>query len=159
VEPNLDVILARRLLREQGGAVHAVEVHKGCGRCDNCLKGMYTACLNYGDLNKVMAEYDISIFFVALQIDEYDCLERILKDVQGHLADIKVVPGAYEFLSLRGGIDQLDDIPIVSLQGSPLYGWNTVLKRIFDLILGASYWCFCLRSCSSLPFWARRDFR
>jgi len=30
----------------------AVEVHKGCGRCDNCLKGMYTACLNYGDLNK-----------------------------------------------------------------------------------------------------------
>jgi threonine dehydrogenase-like Zn-dependent dehydrogenase len=52
VEPNLDVILARRLLREQGGAVHAVEVHKGCGRCDNCLKGMYTACLNYGKLNK-----------------------------------------------------------------------------------------------------------
>jgi 2-desacetyl-2-hydroxyethyl bacteriochlorophyllide A dehydrogenase len=30
----------------------AVEVHKGCGRCDNCLKGMYTACLNYGNLDK-----------------------------------------------------------------------------------------------------------
>jgi L-iditol 2-dehydrogenase len=30
----------------------AVEVHKGCGRCDNCLKGMYTACLNYGNLAK-----------------------------------------------------------------------------------------------------------
>lgn len=30
----------------------AVEVHKGCGRCRNCLLGKYTACLNYGDLSK-----------------------------------------------------------------------------------------------------------
>ena len=26
----------------------AIEAHKGCGRCDNCVLGMYTACLNYG---------------------------------------------------------------------------------------------------------------
>ncbi|MDP1991504.1 MAG: alcohol dehydrogenase catalytic domain-containing protein [Syntrophales bacterium] len=30
----------------------AVEVHKGCGRCRNCLLGKYTACLNYGNLSK-----------------------------------------------------------------------------------------------------------
>ena len=30
----------------------AVEVHKGCGRCENCIKGWYTSCLNYGDLSK-----------------------------------------------------------------------------------------------------------
>jgi L-iditol 2-dehydrogenase len=29
-----------------------VEVHHGCGRCDNCLTGRYTACLNYGNLAK-----------------------------------------------------------------------------------------------------------
>jgi L-iditol 2-dehydrogenase len=28
------------------------EAHKGCGRCDNCLDGEYTACLNYGNLAK-----------------------------------------------------------------------------------------------------------
>lgn len=26
----------------------AVEVHAGCGRCQRCRQGMYTACLNYG---------------------------------------------------------------------------------------------------------------
>jgi L-iditol 2-dehydrogenase len=26
----------------------AVEVHAGCGRCERCRMGMYTACLNYG---------------------------------------------------------------------------------------------------------------
>jgi len=26
----------------------AVEIHAGCGRCERCRMGMYTACLNYG---------------------------------------------------------------------------------------------------------------
>jgi len=30
----------------------AVEIHKGCGRCRNCIMGNYTACLNYGNLAK-----------------------------------------------------------------------------------------------------------
>ena len=29
-----------------------IEVHHGCGRCDNCLVGKYTACLNYGNQAK-----------------------------------------------------------------------------------------------------------
>jgi L-iditol 2-dehydrogenase len=30
----------------------AIEAHRGCGRCDNCVLGMYTACLNYGNIAK-----------------------------------------------------------------------------------------------------------
>ena len=30
----------------------AIEAHKGCGRCENCVMGMYTACLNYGKVAK-----------------------------------------------------------------------------------------------------------
>lgn len=29
-----------------------IEAHHGCGRCDNCLVGRYTACLNYGNAAK-----------------------------------------------------------------------------------------------------------
>ena len=29
-----------------------IEAHSGCGRCDNCLAGKYTACLNYGNRAK-----------------------------------------------------------------------------------------------------------
>lgn len=29
-----------------------IEAHHGCGRCDNCLVGRYTACLNYGNATK-----------------------------------------------------------------------------------------------------------
>jgi L-iditol 2-dehydrogenase len=29
-----------------------IEAHRGCGRCDNCLVGRHTACLNYGNATK-----------------------------------------------------------------------------------------------------------
>ncbi len=90
----------------------------------------------YAELDQILVENKVDIFFIALPINEYDCLEELIRKLRGHLADVKVVPGAYEFLSLRGGIDELDDLPIISLQSSPLYGWNRVVKRIFDLIFG-----------------------
>lgn len=34
-------------------------------------------------------------------------------------------------------MDELDGLPIVSLQSSPLYGWNSVFKRAFDLGFGS----------------------
>ena len=34
----------------QEGDRVAVEPHKGCGRCENCLRGNYTTCLNYGKI-------------------------------------------------------------------------------------------------------------
>ncbi|MEY8339138.1 zinc-binding dehydrogenase [Lachnospiraceae bacterium 62-35] len=30
----------------------AVQAHKGCGQCSNCMEGNYTSCLNYGKLEK-----------------------------------------------------------------------------------------------------------
>ena len=90
----------------------------------------------YEDIDKILDEKDVDIFFIALSIHEYKFLESLIQKVRGRLPDIKVVPGAYEFLSLRGGVDELDGLPIVSLQSSPLYGWNSIFKRMFDLTLG-----------------------
>ena len=88
----------------------------------------------YEDLHKIFGETKIDIFFVALPITEYERLAFLLKELQNYSSDIKVIPGVYAFLGLRGGVDELDDLPIVSLQSSPLYGWNSVFKRIFDLL-------------------------
>jgi Undecaprenyl-phosphate glucose phosphotransferase len=90
----------------------------------------------YGDLGKILAKSRMDIFFIALPINEYSFFEGLIESLNGHLPDIKVVPGSYEYLSLRGGMDELGDLPIMSLQGSPLHGWSKVSKRIFDLVLG-----------------------
>jgi len=42
--------VAPDVIRLRVGDRVAGEPHKGCGRCENCLRGMYTTCLNYGNL-------------------------------------------------------------------------------------------------------------
>lgn len=92
----------------------------------------------YKDVDKYLNRMNVDIFFIALSINEYRYFEDLVKDVQGDLSEIKVVPASYEFLGLRGGMDALGDLPIMSLQESPLYGWDSVFKRMFDLILGTT---------------------
>jgi Undecaprenyl-phosphate glucose phosphotransferase len=90
----------------------------------------------YEDVDQILHGNKIDIFFIALGIDEYSSLPKLIRNTKGFLSDVKVVPGACEFITLRGGIDELDGLPIVSLQNSPLYGWNKFFKRAFDLIVG-----------------------
>ena len=45
-----DVVAIGRTVDEfQVGDRVVVEAHMGCRRCENCIRGMYTACLNYGN--------------------------------------------------------------------------------------------------------------
>lgn len=37
-----------------------IEPHKGCGRCQNCIIGLYTTCLNYGNKKKGHRHYGFS---------------------------------------------------------------------------------------------------
>jgi Undecaprenyl-phosphate glucose phosphotransferase len=90
----------------------------------------------YEDVDQILHDNKIDIFFIALGIDEYGSLPRLIQSTRGFLTDVKVVPGAYEFITLRGGVDELDGLPIVSLQDSPLHGWSKCFKRAFDLTMG-----------------------
>ena len=46
-----DVVALGRTVDEfQIGDRVVVEAHMGCRRCENCVRGLYTACLNYGNL-------------------------------------------------------------------------------------------------------------
>lgn len=92
---------------------------------------------HYEDLEQIIQERVVDLFFIALSIDEYGSFEKMVQKVLGQLPEVKVVPASYEFLGLKGGPDELDGLPLVSLQGSPLLGWDRVFKRIFDLLLGS----------------------
>jgi threonine dehydrogenase-like Zn-dependent dehydrogenase len=54
------VATASDVTRLKEGDRVAVEPHKGCGRCENCLRGLYTTCLNYGNLEMGHRHYGFS---------------------------------------------------------------------------------------------------
>jgi Undecaprenyl-phosphate glucose phosphotransferase len=39
-----------------------------------------------------------------------------------------------QYMSLRAGVEELDGIPIVNLRETPIQGWNSVIKRGFDIV-------------------------
>jgi exopolysaccharide biosynthesis polyprenyl glycosylphosphotransferase len=42
-----------------------------------------------------------------------------------------------EFAKLRGRVEEFEDLQIVTLQASPFEGWNAILKRSVDLVVGS----------------------
>ena len=47
--------------------------------------------------------------------------------------DVHVVPDLLQFIALRARLENLDGVPIISLNDVPLRGFNSVLKRSIDV--------------------------
>ncbi|MBI3630653.1 MAG: exopolysaccharide biosynthesis polyprenyl glycosylphosphotransferase [Candidatus Rokubacteria bacterium] len=74
--------------------------------------------------------------FVALPHAESARLADILDQIGDDPVTIHFVPDLVGLASLRGGIEEFESIPFIHLRESPLYGWNRLLKRAFDLGVG-----------------------
>lgn len=90
----------------------------------------------YGDLDKILAIYDIDQIFIALAPDQYREVEEILSMIGDRMIDIKIVPDMLRFIQLGSQIEDFDGLPVMSIASTPLSGNNLIIKRIFDFILG-----------------------
>ena len=91
---------------------------------------------NQEELVGMVRSGEIDQVFVTFPLQE----AARLAEVQDWLGDEPVtlfyVPDLGEFAKLRGRIEEFEDLQIVTLQASPLDGWNTILKRAVDLLFG-----------------------
>jgi Undecaprenyl-phosphate glucose phosphotransferase len=90
----------------------------------------------YEDVRAILDRHPVDVVFVALPHAEYGRLAGILGDIGDDPVTIHLVPDVYGLASLRGGIEEFEAIPFIHLRESPLYGWNRVIKRAFDLVVG-----------------------
>jgi lipopolysaccharide/colanic/teichoic acid biosynthesis glycosyltransferase len=57
--------------------------------------------------------------------------------VRNECVDIKVVPDLVQYATIKAALEDLDGIPIISLNEVPLRGWNSMLKRVMDVVVGS----------------------
>jgi Undecaprenyl-phosphate glucose phosphotransferase len=88
----------------------------------------------YEDIKKVLAAHHIDQIILALPLEEHYRLKTIMEEIDNEMVNIQIVPDFFEYVSLRGGVEELDNIPIINLRDSPLYGWNRIFKRCFDIL-------------------------
>jgi len=88
------------------------------------------------DIRTVLDRHTVDIVFIALPHNDYPRLTAVLNGIGDDPVTIHFVPDVFGLASLRGGVEEFESIPFIHLRESPLYGWNRVLKRGFDLGFG-----------------------
>jgi len=90
------------------------------------------------DVDRVLDQSPVDQVIIALPIEESAVMKDLMEQLAQRTVDVKVVPDLYQYITLRGGLEEFGGLPIISLQGGPLDGWNLIAKRIFDLLISAS---------------------
>ena len=88
------------------------------------------------ELERLVYDGAIDIVFITLPLEQSSKLGEIQKWLGDAPLTVYYVPDFGEFATLRGSVEEFDGLQIIGLQSSPLDGWNALLKRTVDVLLG-----------------------
>ncbi|PWB47489.1 MAG: undecaprenyl-phosphate glucose phosphotransferase [Candidatus Methylomirabilota bacterium] len=91
----------------------------------------------YEQAGELAEALSIDRVFIAIPLETYGRMEAILRTLENGTAAVNVVPDLHQYVTLRGGVEEFDGLPLISLQDSPHYGWNLVGKRVLDVMLSS----------------------
>ncbi len=86
------------------------------------------------EANEVIASKAIDAVYVALPVDRHADMVDLVKNLNNQFIDVRIVPDLLQCLTLRAGIEDLDGIPIVSLNETPMHGPAALVKRLMDIV-------------------------
>jgi Undecaprenyl-phosphate glucose phosphotransferase len=96
-----------------------------------------------GEAMDVASRYGVDQLYIALPLEEHAKLLQLIRSVSNECVDIKVVPDLVQYATIQAALEDLDGIPIISLNEVPLRGWNSMLKRLMDMVLGSLLLVIC----------------
>jgi Undecaprenyl-phosphate glucose phosphotransferase len=85
----------------------------------------------------VLAE-QIDQIYVALPLEDHAKLVGLIRSVANECVDIKVVPDLVQYATIKAALEDLDGIPIISLNEVPLTGWSSMVKRLMDIVVASA---------------------
>jgi len=88
----------------------------------------------FDDLPSVLKTNSIDYVFIAIPREDYQKEERILEYLQNQTVNVHLVPDLGQFVTIQGQAEFFDGLPIITLQSTPLVGWNKLFKRFADIV-------------------------
>jgi Undecaprenyl-phosphate glucose phosphotransferase len=89
------------------------------------------------ELRAILDREPVDLILIALPHGDSGRLGAVLSEIGDDPVAIHLVPDVYGLASMRGGIEDFEGVPIIHLRESPLFGWNGVLKRGLDVLVGS----------------------
>jgi Undecaprenyl-phosphate glucose phosphotransferase len=85
------------------------------------------------EARRAIEESHADQLYVALPLEDHKHLLPLVKSLSNECVDIKVVPDVVQYATIKAALEDLDGIPIVSLNEVPLQGWSSMVKRSMDI--------------------------
>jgi len=89
------------------------------------------------DLESILEQGEIDEVYVALDLSNYPQILETLKVVNRFTVAIRLIPDLFQLLTLTSNIQDLDGIPVISVDEVPLRGFKKVVKRAMDIGVSA----------------------
>jgi Undecaprenyl-phosphate glucose phosphotransferase len=90
------------------------------------------------DADEIIQQEKIDHVYVTLPLEEHVKMLGLVEATNREGVDVHVVPDLLQFIALRARLENLDGVPIISLNDVPLRGFNSVLKRVIDVAASAT---------------------
>lgn len=91
-----------------------------------------------GDVGDVCARERVDEIYVALPIEEHIKMLGVVEFASREFINVHVVPDLLQFIALRARLEDLDGLPLISVNDVPLRGFNSAMKRIVDVALSSA---------------------
>jgi Undecaprenyl-phosphate glucose phosphotransferase len=88
-------------------------------------------------LEPVIAERRVDQVFIALPVSAHKKILRLLQQIGRQCVDVKLVPDILQYATLKATLEDVDGLPVINLSQVPLQGWNSLVKRLMDIVLSA----------------------
>ncbi len=91
------------------------------------------------EVGDILQREGVDELYVALSLDEHVKMLELIEVANRECVDVKVVPDLLQVIALRARLEELDGVPIISINDVPLQGLNSLIKRLIDIgIAGVS---------------------
>ena len=95
----------------------------------------------------ILRREQVDELYVALSLDDHVKMLDLIEVANREFVDVKVVPDLMQVIALRARLEEIDGVPIISINDVPLQGLNSLVKRAIDVGIASVALVFL-----SLPF-------
>jgi Undecaprenyl-phosphate glucose phosphotransferase len=90
------------------------------------------------DAAEISGREQIDHLYVALPPDQHVRMLQLIESTSREMVDVRVVPDLLQVLALRARLEDLDGVPVININDTPLQGFNSIVKRATDVAISVA---------------------
>ncbi len=102
----------------------------------NNLEGK-TLLGKFSDIVDIIKKYDVRTLLVTIPSKENEKLYELMHQCEGENVEFLLVPDFLEMLTSSVRVQEIDGIPFLKIKSIPMNVWNSMVKRLFDIIFSS----------------------